>query len=119
MSIKFTEELKEALLKSRGRETLLVIRKDEEGNWVPMPYAYKVQAVSDKKLTLEPIEPEAPSEEKKNLVKSIVATLRERLKGDIEEAVEKALLEKTPEQLAVIAAQAPQGKLERNEGASG
>jgi hypothetical protein len=115
----FSEEFKEALLRAKGegRAVLMVIKN---GNWEVDGHVYNIEAVNPEQdtLTLKIIRPVEPTEQKKTLVKSIVAKLSKNLHGSIDSAIERALLEKTDGDLELISRTAtrPTTKVERRRG---
>jgi len=116
VSFKISEELKEALLKSKGR-SVAVLLTFKDGVWTYEPEAYIIEKRKKDKVILKKMGiVEEPSELKKRIVKDIIAKIKNRIKEDVETAVEQALLEKTEAQLLTIRKEAETARLKRTRG---
>lgn len=116
MSVEISEELKETLMKSRGEERIMLVRKSKEGKVDFFPVAYRVKEVKDGTVVLEPVEAKTPSEQQTILVDEIMKEISSKIREDVEAGVRSALLEKTPGQLEAIRKAAPSAKFERKRG---
>ncbi len=116
MAIKITEDMKETLLKAKGRDSFIVIQiVNSEWNIVPKVFS-KLTEEADK-VVLEEYQPLAESKEVRDaLIRSIMPQLKESLRDDIDDAVKSALEEKSIEQLQEIEKTAKTAKLKRKRG---
>jgi hypothetical protein len=117
--MKITEELKEALLRSKGQKRAMILMF-ENGEWIPSTQVYTMEESDEalENVKLKAVKLEEPSPETKAKAKEIVGKLSQSLHGTIEDAVYKALIEKSPAELALIAGAAgkPEGRVERRRG---
>lgn len=116
MSIKITEDIKETLLKTKGRDSFLIIQIINS-EWHIVPKLFSKMKEEKDKVVLEEYSPIVESSEiKDGLIKSIMPQIRNNLREDISKAVKKALQEKSIEQLTEIAKTAKNAKLKRTKG---
>ena len=101
MSVNFSEEMKEALLKSKGQEVYLLVQI-KENKWTAMPQLF-IREEKNGEYLLKPFVPlEEPMDVKMALITEIMPKIRESLHKDIEQSIAAALKEKSIVQLEGI-----------------
>lgn len=116
MSVSFSEEMKEALLKSKGQEVYLLVQI-KENKWTAMPQLFTREGNGDE-YKLKPFLPlEEPLDVKEALIAEIMPKIKESLHKDIEQSIEAALKEKSVVQLEGIKKSSENGaKIRRTRG---
>lgn len=113
MSLKFSEELKEAIMRAKGTGCFIITIKDGEAEY--LPDCFDIVKQTEDKLILKVRRPGVPTPEKIALVDQIVSQIKPQLESSITDSVRQALLEKPTEELVQVS-KAKEAKVERRRG---
>ncbi|MBA7603179.1 hypothetical protein ES703_10283 [subsurface metagenome] len=113
MGVEFSEEVKEALARSKGTGHFLVSIEDGEMKFYPD--CFDVVKEGRNRIVLAVRKPEVPGPEKEKLVREVIAKIEPELKASIGAAVAESLMEKPLIELAAMAG-ATQFKVQRRRG---
>lgn len=109
----FTEELKEAIARSKGKGHFVFGIVD--GEYVVLPYCFDIVKQTKNRIVLQIRKPDVPSEEKKKLVSKVISEIEATLKESIADAVRASLLEKPLHELVALS-EAKDIKVQRRRG---
>lgn len=113
MGIEFSEELKEAIARSKGTGHFLV--RIEDGEIKFYPDCFDVVKEGRNRIVLAVRSPEVPGPEKEKLVREVIAKIEPELNASIGAVVTEALMEKPLIELAAMAG-ASEFKVQRRRG---
>ena len=113
MSMKISEEVKEAIIRAKGQGIFVLTMKD--GDWQYLPECFDIVEQTEDKLILKIRRPELSSPEKIALVDKIVDRLKSQLETTIASSVRQALLEKPLTELMQVS-EAKEATVERRKG---
>lgn len=112
-SMEFSEELKEAIARAKGKGYFLIKMEDGEINYIPD--CFDIVKQTKDRITLKVRRPEIPTPEKQKLVGEIVRKIEPELKSSIVDAVAQSLREKPLGELLAMA-EAKEFKVQRRRG---
>lgn len=111
--ITFSEELKEAIVRAKGKGVFVFTMEDGEFQY--LPDCFDIVKQTKNRLTLKIRRSEVPGPEKIALVDQIIERIKPQLESTISNSVRQALLEK-PEAELMQVSQAKETKVERRRG---
>lgn len=111
--MEYSEELKEAIARSKGSGHFLIRIEDGEMNFYPD--CFDVVKEGKNRIVLKVRRPEVPSPEKEKLVREVLVKIEPEIKASIVDAVSQSLMEKPLNELLDMMG-AKKSKIERRRG---